>query len=189
MSSEFEEYRVLKNREVEKLKPLLTPLRLRAHRLRGGVLALPRKLNLEALPGGVFSAGKRGYGEYTPKGIHLVHAQGVQYMCCLAHSLLVLLVRMFFFKAIPTTSFAARLKDFVETRDVLSMLGLVGMAIMLSIGVFSWFRVSEAMQVADLLSSFGEAFMVREAPRWRALHFCRGICSQTAGIAKKRPTC
>lgn len=85
MSSEFEEYRVLKNREVEKLKPLLTPLRLRAHRLRGGVLALPRKLNLEALPGGVFSAGKRGYGEYTPKGIHLVHAQGVQYMCCLAH--------------------------------------------------------------------------------------------------------
>jgi len=88
-------------------------------------------------------------------------------------------------KAIPAASFAARLKEFIETRDVLFTLGLVGMVIMLSIGVFSWFRTSEAMQLADILSAFGEAFMVREAPRLRAIVFIGASVGRPWGSLKE----
>lgn len=52
------------------------------------------------------------------------------------------------------------MKEFVETRHVFGALGLVGMAVMLFIGVYSWFSPAEAMRLADVLSAFGEALVV-----------------------------
>lgn len=65
------------------------------------------------------------------------------------------------FKALPPESTAVKLKDFVETREAFFKLGLVGMAVMLCVGFFSWFNPSEAMELADLFSAFGETLVVR----------------------------
>lgn len=75
-------------------------------------------------------------------------------------------------QVLPPTSFAVRLEEFAETRHVFGTLGLAGMAIMFSVGLYSWFSPPEAMRLADLLSAFGEAFMVSSNGRLHAHVAC-----------------
>lgn len=63
-------------------------------------------------------------------------------------------------KVLPPTSFASRLKEYSETRKVFGILGVLGMAIMLAFGMYSWFDPPAAVVLADIVSAFGEALAV-----------------------------
>ena len=63
-------------------------------------------------------------------------------------------------KVLPPTSFASRFKEYTETRKVFGILGVLGMAIMLAFGMYSWFDPPAAVVLADVVSAFGEALAV-----------------------------
>eukprot|EP00903_Cladosiphon_okamuranus_P011389 g10732.t1 len=60
-------------------------------------------------------------------------------------------------QVLSPTSFAARLKENTEARQVFGILGVVAMATMLAFGVVSWFDPPMGMKLADMVSAFGEA--------------------------------
>lgn len=60
-------------------------------------------------------------------------------------------------RALPAASYATRHKKYSETKQLYERLGLCSMAATGAAGIFSWHRPTEAMIVADAVSSFGEA--------------------------------
>lgn len=123
-----------------------------AYRLGG---SLPKLRTVPTLRG-VFRA-KRGYEEYVHDiYVFLMHTPSLSRRVAIVPCSCICL-----FKALPPESTAVKLKDFVETREAFFKLGLVGMAVMLCVGFFSWFNPSEAMELADLFSAFGETLVVR----------------------------
>lgn len=59
-------------------------------------------------------------------------------------------------RALPAASYATRHKKYSETKRLYERLGLCSMAATSAAGIFSWYRPTEAMIVADVVSSFGE---------------------------------
>ena len=59
--------------------------------------------------------------------------------------------------ALPAASYATRHKKYSEKKQLYERLGLCSTAATFGAGVLSWFRPTEAMVVADVVSSFGEA--------------------------------
>lgn len=63
-------------------------------------------------------------------------------------------------RALPAASYATRHKKYSETKRLYERLGLCSMAATSAAGILSWYRPTEAMIVADVVSSFGEAVVL-----------------------------
>lgn len=64
-------------------------------------------------------------------------------------------------KVLPPTAFAMKLKEATEKQHVFAAWACVSVAVMVSLGIYSFISPCEAMMLSDLASAFGDAFAVR----------------------------